>query len=165
MPSRPPPPPHIRGFTLIELLVALLVLGVALLGLAGLQSVAVQENRSALLRTQATVAAQEMLDRMRANRTEALAPGAPYQTALTQPASTYTPCNSNCTTTAVAGNDLYRWKLGLQQQLPNGQGAISRPATNLFEVTVQWSEQDLASTANGPQREFTPRSITLRSEL
>ena len=52
MPSRPPPPPHIRGFTLIELLVALLVLGVALLGLAGLQSVAVQENRSALLRTQ-----------------------------------------------------------------------------------------------------------------
>ncbi|MCC6529491.1 MAG: type IV pilus modification protein PilV, partial [Pseudomonadales bacterium] len=88
MPSRPPPPPHIRGFTLIELLVALLVLGVALLGLAGLQSVAVQENRSALLRTQATVAAQEMLDRMRANRTEALAPGAPYQTALTQPAST-----------------------------------------------------------------------------
>jgi len=164
MPSRPPPPPHIRGFTLIELLVALLVLGVALLGLAGLQSVAVQENRSALLRTQATVAAQEMLDRMRANRTEALKPGAPYQTALTQPASTYTPCNSNCTTTAVAGNDLYRWKLGLQQ-LPNGQGAISRPATNLFEVTVQWSEQDLASTANGPQRELTPRSIVLRSEL
>ncbi|HNJ73599.1 MAG TPA: type IV pilus modification protein PilV, partial [Pseudomonadales bacterium] len=134
MPSRPPPPPHIRGFTLIELLVALLVLGVALLGLAGLQSVAVQENRTALLRTQATVAAQEMLDRMRANRTEALKPGAPYQTALTQPASTYTPCNSNCATTAVVGNDLYRWKLGLQQQLPNGQGAISRPATNLFEV-------------------------------
>lgn len=164
MPNRPPSPPNARGFTLIELLVALLVLGVALLGLAGLQSVAVQENRTALLRTQATVAAQEMLDRMRANRTLALNSNS-YQTTLSQPASSYTPCSNNCTPTAVAANDLYRWKLGLQQQLPNGQGAIDQPAANLFEVTVQWSEQDLATTANGPQRDFTPRSITLRSEL
>lgn len=153
-----------RGFTLIELLVALLVLAIALLGLAGLQSVAVQENRGALLRTQALVSAQEILDRMRANRTQALANS--YQTTLAQAASTYTACSPCASASAAAANDLRRWKLGLEQQLPNGQGSVSHPNANLFEVTVQWSEQDLTPDANGDQtREFVTRQVTVQSEL
>lgn len=153
-----------RGFTLIELLVALLVLAIALLGLAGLQSVAVQENRGALLRTQALVSAQEILDRMRSNRTQALASA--YQTTLAQAASNYTACSPCATASAAAVNDLRQWKLGLEQQLPNGQGAIRTPGTNLFEVTVRWSEQDLAPGANGEQeRAFVTREVVIVSEL
>ena len=42
-----------RGFSLIEILVAVLVMGVGVLGVTGLQMVSLQNNRDALLRTEA----------------------------------------------------------------------------------------------------------------
>jgi type IV pilus assembly protein PilV len=56
-----------RGFTLIEVLIAVLVLAVGLLGLAGLQLAGMKSNHSAYLRSQATIAAYDLLDRMRAD--------------------------------------------------------------------------------------------------
>lgn len=53
------------GFTLIEVLVTLVVLSVGLLGLAGLQLVGMRGNHSAYLRTRATLAAADLVDRMR----------------------------------------------------------------------------------------------------
>jgi type IV pilus assembly protein PilV len=55
------------GFTLVEVLVAVLVLAVGLLGLAGLQLASMKSNHSAYRRSQATIAAYDLLDRMRAN--------------------------------------------------------------------------------------------------
>jgi type IV pilus assembly protein PilV len=56
-----------RGFTLTEVLIAVLVLAVGLLGLAGLQLAGMKSNHSAYLRSQATIAAYDLLDRMRAD--------------------------------------------------------------------------------------------------
>lgn len=54
------------GFTLIEVLVAMIVLAVGLLGLASMQIAGVKSSHSAHLRTQATFAAYDLSDRMRA---------------------------------------------------------------------------------------------------
>ena len=61
-----------RGFSMIELLVAVLVMGIGVLGITGLQMVSLQNNRGALTRADAVQLAYDMLDRMRAN------PGAAY---------------------------------------------------------------------------------------
>jgi type IV pilus assembly protein PilV len=55
------------GFTLIEVLVAMTILGVGLLGLAGMQIAGMRGSHSAYLRTQATFAAYDLADRMRSN--------------------------------------------------------------------------------------------------
>ncbi|TLP74990.1 type IV pilus modification protein PilV [Pseudomonas nitroreducens] len=56
-----------EGFTLVEVLVSVLVLGIGLLGLAGLQNVGVSAGYSALQRSQASWLASEMADLLRAN--------------------------------------------------------------------------------------------------
>jgi type IV pilus assembly protein PilV len=55
------------GFSLVEVLVAVLVLSIGLLGLAALQIAGVRANDSAQLRTEATLAASDIADRMRAD--------------------------------------------------------------------------------------------------
>ncbi len=54
------------GFTLIEVLVSVLILAIGLLGLAGLQLAGLQNNQSALLRSQATMIAYDIGDKLRA---------------------------------------------------------------------------------------------------
>ncbi len=61
-----------RGMTLIEILVTVLVLAVGLLGMASLTVGSLKNNQGAFLRTQATILAYDMADRMRANSAEAI---------------------------------------------------------------------------------------------
>ncbi len=59
------------GISLLESLIALLVLSFGLLGVLGLQTQSLVHNRAAYFETQATNMAQDMLDRVRANREQA----------------------------------------------------------------------------------------------
>lgn len=115
-----------QGFTLVEILVAVFVLALGLLGLSGLQVASLQNNHSAYLRSQATLLAYDMADRMRAN-------GAAL-TALSydKPAATE---NNNCMTVTgctaaqMATHDMYEWNSGLSANsvarvLPNGAGIV-----------------------------------------
>lgn len=61
-----------HGVTLIEVLVTVLVLGIGLLGLASLQVTALKSNYSAQARSQASMLAQDIIERMRVNRDDAL---------------------------------------------------------------------------------------------
>lgn len=60
-----------EGFSMIEVLIALLVLAVGLLGFALLQTMNLRFTQSAQQRTQATNLAYDLLDQMRANRSQA----------------------------------------------------------------------------------------------
>lgn len=62
-----------QGATLIETLVAVLVLSIGILGIAGLQARALQNNQSAYERSQAVMLTYFALDTMRANLTAAKA--------------------------------------------------------------------------------------------
>lgn len=58
---------HQRGVALLEVLIVFFVLSIGLLGMAALQLKSIQYSQSSYLRSQATVAANDMLDRLRLN--------------------------------------------------------------------------------------------------
>lgn len=132
-----------RGFTMTEVLVTVLILAIGLLGLAGLQSASLRSNHSAMLRSQATVLAYDIVDRMRANRDAAL--DGDYDIDLGD-----TPTGSSM----VAG-DLIAWKGNLDAMLPAGDGAVERDGTG-FTITVQWDDS---------RGEEDPKVFTLRTDL
>ena len=130
-----------RGFTLVEVLIALVVFSVGLLGIAGLQITSLKANHGSATRTQAVYLAYDVIDRMRANPTAAIA-GA-YKIALD-----VTPTGGT-----VAGDDLVAWRNNIANALPVGSVSPSGsvefdPATNLFTVKIVWddSHADVAST-------------------
>jgi type IV pilus assembly protein PilV len=163
-----------RGFSMIELLVAVLVMGIGVLGITGLQMVSLQNNRGALVRGEAVQLAYDILDRVRAN------PGANYDGLnLATPPVAATDCHANaCTAAEMVTFDQTVWKcsLGLwnanancaglrdgvilpsaaeQPGLPSGDGQIAvNAATGIVTVTVQWQEP------NQP----APTSITIDSQ-
>jgi type IV pilus assembly protein PilV len=97
------------------------VLAIGLLGLAGLQMTALRFNHSAYLRSQATMLAADIADRIRVNSVAREA-GSYNSGTATQA----TACNttSGCSTSALAGNDLYEWDQQLAAMLPGGEGIV-----------------------------------------
>ncbi len=116
-----------RGFTLAEVLVALLVLSIGLLGAAGLQLASLRSSQDAYLRSQASILALDMIERMRANRDAALA--GEYDIAFDA---------SPSAGTARSALDLQEWRARIADTLPDGKGAVS---TNhdLVGVTIRWN--------------------------
>lgn len=130
------------GATLIEVLVTFVILAVGILGLAGLQARALNYNQSALYRSQAIALTDDILDRMRANRSAAN--NASYATALTSGSGSYSG------TTPVATRDLGEWKTQIETQLPSGQGSVSTIGSGsaaVFEITIKWDDSRGASSA------------------
>lgn len=136
-----------RGFTLIEILVTVFILAIGLLGLAGLTLEGMRNNQGAYLRTQASILAYDMADRMRANKERA----SDYAGFSTDGATTKLPdCASDatgCTPTDQAQVDMVEWTRQIQGVgsdtvlLPGGVGAIQFDAgTSRFTITVTWDE-------------------------
>lgn len=144
------PGSRLGGFTLIEILVTLFILAVGLLGLAGLMVDGMRNNQGAYLRTQASILAYDMADRMRANHEEAEG-GGEYDEFSTADASTTIPaCASTangCTPEQQAGVDKVQWTRQIQGAgsgmtlLPGGVGTISHDDTNdVFTIRISWDE-------------------------
>ena len=130
------------GFTLVEVLVTVVILAIGLLGLAGLHASSLRSSSNAYLLTQATLLANDMGDRLRANR-----PGvaAGNYNALSVTASTNsTPtclesggCGSSA---AVAAADAAEWGDALAAAaLPSAAGTVTcTPVTMACTVTLRW---------------------------
>ena len=123
-----------RGFTLLEVLVAILVVAGGLLGLAALMNASLRNNQSANAQTQAVWLAYDMLDRLRADRVNALgAAGSNYNVALgAAPASS----------AAFPLAQLKEWRGLLLANLPAGDGSVLVTSATTREVTVvvQWND-------------------------
>ncbi|MCQ4274875.1 type IV pilus modification protein PilV [Stutzerimonas degradans] len=130
----PGTPIHVRGATLIEVLVALLVLSVGLLGLAGLQMTATKSNHSAYYRSQATLLAYDITDRMRANRADAL--NGVYDQVLKN-----TECDVELAPSgSLAQRDMAEWLNSLSCLLsPDAQGSVQRNGRQ-FTVSIEWND-------------------------
>jgi len=135
--------PRARGVTLIETLVALLVIGIGLLGLAGLQTVSMQYNHSSFLRTQANNFAYDIADRMRANRSAAL--NGDYDVTIAIGGSA--PGGAS-----VAANDLQQWWAFVDAALPQAQATITvTPAgtpAGTATINIQWLDDRDQNAAN-----------------
>lgn len=127
-----------QGIALVEVLVTALVLGVGLMGMAGLQMKSLQYNQASYLRSQANLAAYDVMDRMRLNRERARA--GDYN-------QVYGAYSSGGT---LARQDLRDWNTALTSTLPGGQGQVNCSNTTCT-VDVRWKESADDAQANANQ--------------
>jgi type IV pilus assembly protein PilV len=119
------------GFSMIEVLVSLVIFAFGMLGLAGLQTRSLAFSQTSLYRSQAAALTDDILDRMRADRTNAK--NGSWNT-------TVETASSSITGTLIYQADLKDWKLSVEQLLPGGAAAVE-VAAGLVTVTVQWDER------------------------
>lgn len=145
-----------RGFSMLEVLIALVVFSVSLLGLAMMQNTSMQGLTGSGQLSDAVFLAEDMADRIRANRRHALA------------ASTYDSignaadkdCNSGCTSAEIAAKDLNDWQLAVQN-LSSGVAAIARTG-DAFNITVSWNEKN--QDDNNAATDTVPKFYAIRIE-
>ncbi|ADJ28936.1 type IV pilus modification protein PilV [Nitrosococcus watsonii] len=158
--------PRSKGFSLLEVLISVAILSIGLLGLAGLQATGMRSNHSAYLRSQATLLAYDIVDRMRANRTAALNNsysldfGAPPATPAKNCAA------ANCEAAELAAYDLHDWFQNFTATLPSSDGEIQLNA-GVVTVTVQWDETwtRIESVANDNGTDPITRQFVMSTQL
>ncbi len=132
-----------KGFTLLEVMISLVIFSIGLIGLAGLQAIGLQNNRSAYNRTVATHIAYDLADRIRNNRNQDYTVGIP--------GTTPTSCigtGATCTAAQLTLFDLFEWDAsvkGTQNGLINAQGFISLVGAT-YTIKVEWGEGRVANT-------------------
>jgi len=149
-----------KGFSLLEVMIAMVILSIGLLGLAGLMAQSTQFNNSAQYRTQATYLAYDMLDRMRANPTEARDPNLNYNMNFGETPGTTTCFATTCSSSQLATADKDQWLSSVQDLLPGGDGKVTHittTATTIFVIEIQWNDPVSADGA--------PTLFSLRTEL
>lgn len=111
-------PKRQSGVGLIEILIAAAVLSIGILGIVVLQVKTIADNNSALVRTQASIAAYSMFDIMRSDSANALT-GA-YNTTVTV---------GSCPTAAgtLAETQLRNWCLGFDGSNPPTGYSVTKP--------------------------------------
>lgn len=117
------------GFTLVEVLVAMIVLAIGVLGVAGLQATGLRSSYSASLRSQATMLAYEMTDRLRAN----LAGYRDNDYNNTIGVDSYCVWHGHttavCSPRQMAQHDVFEWRQTLAEELPQGVGVVCLDST------------------------------------
>jgi type IV pilus assembly protein PilV len=113
------------GFTLLEVLVSIVILSIGLLGMAGLMAVSLKSSTTAYHRSQATVLADDILDRMRSNLLAARA--GDYDVTI----------GGGCTSSGVPDDDCEEWKDTIAQTLPGGDGSVL-VAAGTATIEIQW---------------------------
>lgn len=121
---------HSSGFTMLEVLIAIVVIAFGLLGLAGLQAFALQNNVNATQRTAAVRLASDIIDRMKANYNGVV--NNDYHRPATTDYTTQVPAcvsTAGCTMTQMAQNDAFEWAQSVAATLPGGLGTICLDST------------------------------------
>lgn len=108
-----------QGSSLIEVLIAIVVISIGLLGLAGLQTTSIKSNHSAYLRSQATLLAYDLSDRMRASKTAAL---------------------SGNYNTGSSHSDKTDWEALLTQMMGSEVSSTVTRTGNEFTITITWND-------------------------
>ena len=144
-------PVNHSGFSLIEVMIAVIVISIGLLGLATLQGTSIRKNHESYLRSQATLLGHEIFDRMRANRSQAIA--GQYDLLLTEtPAPSPKQCEDNgsaadeCNAADMVIFDQDSWIQRVATSLPDGDAEISSQIffgsqRALITVAVQWGKE------------------------
>ena len=138
------------GMGLLEVVISIAVLSVGLLGVAHMQAVGTFSVERSYQRSQATVLAYDIADRMRANPGSA---GSYLSSVLeAADATVQTGCRTTtgCSLAQMVQNDLYEWNLALQAALPGAVGTITQSDAT-FTVAISWDDNsDGSVTADDP---------------
>jgi type IV pilus assembly protein PilV len=139
------------GFSLIEVLVAMFVVAMGILALAGLLQAATRYSKMSELRSTATLLANDIADRIRANPMGGeIGIGGYDITDKAFPSSLappHAPCNSEapCGPVDLAKVDLADWTARVHATLPKGSSWIQfhvgkPPAPDYVDVWVGWAD-------------------------
>jgi type IV pilus assembly protein PilV len=143
------------GFSLIEVLITILIVGIALMGLAGLQARAITAEAESYSRGQALMLLNDMGQRLEANLPEARTDLIDDELALDDLS-----CSVNCAgaTSALAGvqikTDICQWitALGTSSGLPSACGCVEGVlASSEVLISVAWRGRDLGYTPTAAQ--------------
>jgi type IV pilus assembly protein PilV len=178
--------------SLVEVLVSLFIVSMGVLALAGLVSAAARLGKSGESRAAATLLANDMADRLRANPAGASSLGYDWRPAAyparvappTPPARLEPGCTSGapCDPSAIAAIDLFRWRQRLFHALPGGYGYVqyhpgTADAASTVDVWVAWSDatslvygealpaRECPSAFGAPGATGTPRCVYLQVAL
>ena len=141
-----------NGFTLLEVMIAMVIFSIGLLGLAGIQATALQNNNSAYTRTVTMQLAYNMADVLRASTNNEGVITATYDTVTTAIPAAPTSCVQpngggapDCTETALANFEIYHWKKRIEKELPSGLGSILKTG-DVYTITIMWDDEHTGAT-------------------
>ena len=140
-----------RGFSLVEVLVAMFVVAMGILALAGLLQASTRYSKMSELRSAATLLANDIGDRIRANPIGAqLGAGGYDLNEKTFPStlpSAHAACTSEapCTPADLAKTDMAGWTARVRATLPKGSVWVqfhtgTAPAPDYVDVWVGWAD-------------------------
>jgi type IV pilus assembly protein PilV len=140
-----------RGFSLVEVLVAMFVVAMGILALAGLLQASTRYAKMSELRSTATLLANDIADRIRANSAGAELGSGGYDLAEkvfpTASAPPHAPCTSDapCGPADLARADMADWTARVRATLPRGSGWVQfhagkSPAPDFVDVWVGWAD-------------------------
>ncbi|MEK1907411.1 MAG: type IV pilus modification protein PilV [Pseudomonas sp.] len=149
-----------RGFTLVEVLVALIILAVGLLSMATLMMTSLQSSQGAYLRSQASLLTYDIVERMRANYTQATTTDAYVLTKGASASSNPNCKTSGCDASNQAQQDIHDWRKSLTDSIPGANAQIARANLNQYTIEISWDDsgQNLGTGS-------TPSSFSLRVDL
>lgn len=135
------------GFTLIEILVSLIILAVGFLGMAALQSTSMQGTAGTYFRTQADMLANDLSERIRANRTGSAASAYTYGGG----GASSTTCGGTdaCDSATMAAADISEWSDWVENSLPSGDAIVTELGQNFWAIQVMWDERRNGATGTG----------------
>ncbi|WP_163836214.1 type IV pilus modification protein PilV [Spartinivicinus ruber] len=155
-----------QGVGMIEVLITLLVMTIGLLGIAGLMLYGVKTSHSNYFRTQAMMATQDLIGRMRAN-TQGVWDGH-YELAKDKTISGESDkCagkDKSCTPAELAAWDLVQWsglvgmangKKGVSTLgLPNASATVKGDASDKGRYTITITWKDIQAEEGGKSDEY-----------
>ncbi|MET0382539.1 MAG: type IV pilus modification protein PilV [Burkholderiaceae bacterium] len=154
------------GFSLIEVLVSMFIVAMGILALAGLLQAASRYGKMGELRSTATLLANDIADRIRANPAGAELGAAGYDLATrAYPSGLVAPhaaCTSAspCSPAELAQADMSFWTTRLRAMLPSGSAYIkNHPATGsareAVDVWVGWTDPNTLPSGVTTERSGT----------
>ena len=149
------------GVTLIEVLVSILILGLALISLAGLQSYTVKYQLGSANRAVLSMLVSDYAERVRANLEAAPRSSAAgtstskylysvdWATQSSAPAASSTDCATTVCTDAnlLAEWDMAQWRQRVRDELPRGSVQVTGSVTDGMSVTFMWQDNEFGSKA------------------
>lgn len=135
-----------RGVTLIEILVTVAIMAVGLLGLGAMQLIGLKNINNSQYRTQASLLAYDMAERMRSNPVGVKAGS--YDAVSGTVAK---PSCTVCSASEMAQLDAHEWLALIKEDIKKGglpesaAGTVTKNGTQ-WDVTISWDEQTRDNT-------------------
>ena len=157
-----------RGVSMIEVLVSIVISAIGLLALAGVNAASVRYTKMSQYRATATQLANDMGERMRANKGLDAVTSPPSGTGFLggnydfvtdfagqgTVAALPTPlCNtaaSNCSPAQLATLDLAQWRILVRSQLPEGSVFLKKDGNIAMDTWVVWRDPGVGNADEAP---------------